>query len=123
MHRRTVIATLSLALLALPATASAATSLTIRVYDRPVPAPPSHTYHLRCAPASGTVPHPVLACRRLLAATRPLAAPRGCDSIDVITARVTGTFRGQPVDRTYLPCGPHMTAWKRLAALLGIPVT
>jgi hypothetical protein len=122
MHRRTVIATLSLAILALPATASAATSLTIRVYDRPIPAPPAHVYHLHCAPASGTVPHPVLACRRLFAATRPFAVLRECDTVDVITARVTGTFRGQTVDRAYLPCGPHMTAWKRLAALLGIPI-
>jgi hypothetical protein len=122
MHRRTAIATLSLALLALPATASAATSLTIRVYDRPIPAPPAHIYHLRCAPASGNVPHPVLACKRLLATTRPFAPLRECDTVDVITARVTGTFRGQQVDRTYLPCGPHMTAWQHLAALLGIPV-
>jgi len=116
----------SLALVAVPASVPAAptagTSLTVRVFDRPIPAPPSRVYHLRCAPASGNVPHPVLACRRLLAATRPFAVLPTCDTIDVITATVTGTFKGRPVRETYMPCGPHMTAWKRVAALLGIPL-
>jgi hypothetical protein len=126
MDRRTAIATLSLALLALPATAAAAptagTSLTIRVFDRPVPAPPSHVYHLRCGPASGNVPHPAIACRHLLAASRPLAALPTCLTVDVIDAAVTGTFRGRRVQLTYLPCAADAAAWKRLTTLLGIPV-
>jgi hypothetical protein len=105
------------------AAATPQTSLTIAVFDHPFPAHPHHTYHLRCAPAEGDVPHPQLACRRLLAQRAPFAPLPLCRTVDVIRARVTGRFRGRPLERTYIPCPAHLAAWQRLAALLGIPAT
>jgi hypothetical protein len=99
------------------------TSLTIQVFDLPLPAPPNHTYHLRCAPAAGDVPHPLIACRRLYARVAPFAAPPLCRTVDVIRARVFGRYRGHGVLRTYIPCAAQNPVWAQLAALLGIPPT
>jgi hypothetical protein len=97
-----------------------ATDLTIRVWNRPVPAPPARTYRLVCAPAGGTLPHPARACAALAAAPTLLAAPRTCHAVDVVRATVSGTLRRAPVRRTYLGCPSELAAWRTLAAGLGI---
>jgi hypothetical protein len=112
-----------LALGSLPASGLArppATELTIRVWNRPVPAPPARIYRLACAPAGGTLPHPARACAALAAAPKLLAPPRSCRAVDVVRATVTGTLRRAPLRRTYLGCPSELAAWRALAARLGI---
>src|SRR5947209_15242143 len=97
--RRIAVAAISLLAAAAPAAAapgvSRATHLTVQIWNRPLPAAPARTYRLSCAPAAGTVPHPAAACGRLARLAAPFAPLRTrCQTVDLIHARIRGTFRG-----------------------------
>jgi subtilisin inhibitor-like len=85
-----------------------------------------HTTTLRCAPASGSVAHPTLACRRLRAGGRALFAPTpagtACTQIygGPQTATVTGLLAGKPLTARFARRdGCEVARWSRVAFLLG----
>jgi hypothetical protein len=116
------------ALLLLPASvaagSSAQTSLRIVVRSSETAAPRVTT--LRCNPARGTVPHPALACRRLLSQGRALFAPTppgvACTQIygGPQVAVVTGKLDGRAIWATFRRRdGCEVERWNRVAFLLG----
>lgn len=79
-----------------------ATALAIAFYPKGMSQPEVTHYRLRCNPASGTVPHPALACRTLASLAHPFApTPPGtfCTGLAMgpEEAIVTGRLRGSPV--------------------------
>jgi hypothetical protein len=82
---------------------------------------------LRCGPASGTLPQPARACRRLAALTNPFApVPDDAVCTQVYggpqTARVTGSFRGRPVRARFARGnGCEIARWRRVGFLFPFP--
>ena len=86
--------------LALPSAGlAAATSLRVSFHSGGT----NHTLSLRCAPASGTLPHPEAACRQLAALNDP-TAPRTGPSVCIqgyptwlTSVKIIGSVRGVAV--------------------------
>lgn len=83
------------------------------------------TWTLRCDPPGGTHPDPAAACAALdragAAALPPVPADLACTQIygGPETARITGTWKGSPVDATLARNnGCEISRWNRLAGLL-----
>ncbi|MGW2560527.1 SSI family serine proteinase inhibitor [Streptomyces sp. NPDC001514] len=86
------------------------------------------TYELTCAPAGGTHPEAQAACDRLEEFGRqgenpfaPVAQDAMCTQMygGPATARVTGTWRGQPVDATFnRNNGCEIARWQTLEPVL-----
>jgi hypothetical protein len=95
-------------------------ALTIRVYNRPVPAPPAFTYVLRCSPSGGSLPHAASACAALAATPRLLDAPARCMAVDVVLATVIGRVGNKHVELAFLGCRTEAAGWQRLAHSLGL---
>jgi hypothetical protein len=78
---------------------------------------------LRCAPAAGTLPHRVSACRRLMALKAPFApVPRGAACTMIYggpqEALVTGRFRGHLVRARFnRKDGCQIARWNRVRFL------
>ena len=74
---------------------------------------------LRCSPASGTVPNPEEACRRLESMERPFVRPTGqvvCTEIygGPAVAEILGTFQGTEVNATFARSdGCEIALWDR----------
>jgi hypothetical protein len=85
---------------------------------------PATHYTLRCEPASGTVPDPVVACARLLTGAN-IFAPRpariACPMILASSGRaaVTGTYLGQQVHVTIVDGGCDLSRWSKLKSVFG----
>jgi hypothetical protein len=85
---------------------------------------PATHYTLRCEPASGTVPDPVVACARLLTGAN-IFAPRpariACPMILASSGRaaVTGTYLGQQVHVTIVDGGCDLSRWSKLKSVVG----
>jgi hypothetical protein len=116
--------TVALSLLALFAsTVSAATGpmrLGITVWPEGRQAAESHRHTLSCAPARGTVPRPVRACRLLdrLGAAAFAPTPRGTACTDIYggpdQAHVAGLIGGRRVDaHLRLSNGCEIARWNR----------
>jgi hypothetical protein len=103
------------------AAASGPTRLNITVWPEGRQAAELHRYTLSCAPALGTVPHPVKACRLLsrlgavaFAPTPPMVA---CTDVygGPAEAHVIGMVAGRRVDaRLRLTNGCEIARWNRL---------
>jgi hypothetical protein len=84
---------------------------------------PSAWRTLRCDPASGTLPRPVRACRRLAGQVTPFAPippDTACTQIygGPQVALVTGTYRGSRIwTRLHRRNGCEIARWDRLAFL------
>ncbi len=104
---------------------SGSTELTIVVHDGPGQG--RRTFSLTCDPPGGDHPDPEAACRALDELKQPFApAPtdQACTEIygGPQTARVTGTFRGQPVDMEFSRTnGCEISSWDALVAVLVEP--
>jgi hypothetical protein len=103
-------------------TTAPATNLTIVVVTDTSPAT---TWHLTCDPAGGDHPDPEQACAALDAhgeqALPPVPADRMCTEIygGGQTARITGTWRGDPVQASFSRTdGCEIARWNALAGLL-----
>jgi hypothetical protein len=102
----------------MPAAAAALTALSI-VFSAGDGGAAKH-WTLRCAPAGGTLPQAVQACRRLAALDDPFAPiPKDAACTQVYggpqAARVTGTFRGRSVwARFARRNGCEIARWRRL---------
>jgi hypothetical protein len=90
---------------------------------------PPEEYTLTCVgSAEGSVPEPEAACQQLDGMTEPFAPLPG----DIVcaevyggpqTARITGLWRGEPVDLQLSRTNAcHTAQWDRLAPLLPVPV-
>jgi Subtilisin inhibitor-like len=104
--------------------AAPSTDLTIVVVDNGK----TDTWTLTCDPAGGTHPHPGAACAALTAKGRtalpPVAKDVMCTQIygGSQTAKITGTWRGEPVNASFSrQNGCQVARWKALEGLL--PVT
>jgi hypothetical protein len=119
---RLTVALGSLALFASAASASSGpTRLRIAVWPEGRQVVETHRYTLSCAPARGTVPHPVRACRllrRLGAAAFAVTPPRtACTDIygGPAEAHVLGLVGGRRVDaRLSLTNGCEIARWNRV---------
>jgi hypothetical protein len=85
----------------------------------------STTYHLVCGPAGGDHPDPELACRALHQhgerALPPVPPDQQCTQVygGPATARITGTWRGRPVDSSLSRRnGCEIARWDALSGLL-----
>lgn len=82
------------------------------------------TYTLTCDPAGGDHPDPAAACRMLERMDEPFEpVPQGAMCTEIYggpqTAKVTGTFRGEPVRAEFSRTdGCQISRWDRHAALL-----
>ncbi|MGB2874631.1 MAG: hypothetical protein WBB76_04065 [Gaiellaceae bacterium] len=71
----------------------------------------TRSYRLECGPPAGTVPNPATICRELGRQPNLLVGGHGfdhsCPSADYQAFRVSGTYRGYPIDATFPPptCG------------------
>jgi hypothetical protein len=104
------------------------TKLAITVYPEGLGEPAARHYVLRCGPAGGTVPHPVLACRALTGLSNPFApVPPGtiCSQLALgpQEAVVTGRLRGGAVSaRLTVRDSCQIERWRRLATVVpGFP--
>jgi hypothetical protein len=86
------------------------------------------TWHLTCDPAGGDHPDPATACAALQAggdqALPPVPKDRMCTQIygGDQTARITGTWRGKPVDASLKRTnGCEIARWNALIGLLPKP--
>jgi hypothetical protein len=101
----------------------AATSLHITAWPNGQGHTPKRTYTLTCAPAGGTLPHPLAACRKLNALKAPFAPTRKdlvCTQIygGPEEALVTGRFRGALVHARFnRKDGCEIGRWARVAFL------
>jgi hypothetical protein len=101
----------------------ASTSLHITVWPNGQSHAPKHTYTLRCAPARGTLPHRVAACRRLARLARPFAAtPKDTACTEIYggpqEALVTGRLRGRLVRAEFSrKDGCELGRWTRVVFL------
>jgi hypothetical protein len=109
--------------------ATPATSLSIAVYPDGLAQPASaERYTLRCGPAAGTVPQPMVACRTLAGLVHPFApTPRGTFCTDIAIgpqqATVKGRVRGTPVNATLRAQGGcEINRWRRVRTVVpGFP--
>jgi Subtilisin inhibitor-like len=100
------------------------TSLTVAYWERGLPSigvTDPVTWTLRCRPARGTLPRPVIACSRLAAGGRELFTPVPKDAICTEIyggpqiARVIGVVDGKRVWATFSRTnGCHISRWNRL---------
>jgi len=104
------------------------TALVIAFYPKGMSQPDVTRYRLRCNPASGTVPHPSLACRTLANLAHPFApTPPGtfCTALAMgpEEAIVTGRLRGSPVyAHLRVQGGCEISRWRRVANVVpGFP--
>ena len=104
------------------------TQLAIVVYPNGSAAQGAQRYTLRCGPAGGTVPHPLLACRALGRLAHPFApTPPGTNCTDLAMgpqeAIVKGRLRGGLVNaHLTLRGGCEIERWRRVAAVVpGFP--
>jgi hypothetical protein len=119
---RVTVALGSLALFASAASAvTGSTRLGITVWPEGRQATKTHRYTLSCAPASGTVPHPVRACRLLgrlgAAAFAPTPPGTACTEIygGPAQAHVVGRVGGRRVDaQLRLSNGCEIARWNRV---------
>ena len=102
----------------------AGSGTSLRIVMRANATAPARVTTLRCNPASGTVPKPAVACRRLLATGRGIFAPTPPDSICTEIyggpqeALVTGTLRGAKIwARFRRRDGCEIARWNRVAFL------
>jgi hypothetical protein len=85
-------------------------------------------WSLACTPARGSLPHAAAACSRLARLRTPFApTPLGEACSQVFggpeVARVSGTFRGRPVQATFTRRnGCEIARWNRLRFLFPIPL-
>lgn len=98
------------------------TELLVQARDRP--GAPYVTHRLRCDPPGGDHPRPRTACRDLAAAAAALA-PAPTDQLCTQqyggpqTARISGTYRGRPVDvRLERTDGCAIARWEALGDVL-----
>ena len=110
------------------AVSSPVTTLAIAFYPKGTSQPEVTRYRLRCNPASGTVPHPTLACRTLANLAHPFApTPPGTFCTDLAMgpeeAIVTGRLRGSPVyAHLRVQGGCEINRWRRVANVVpGFP--
>jgi len=102
------------------AATSPVTALSIAVYPQGMSAGEVSGYTLRCNPARGTVPQPVLACRTLASLAHPFApTPRGTFCTDIAMgpqeAVVTGRVRGVKVwAHLRVQGGCEINRWRRV---------
>jgi Subtilisin inhibitor-like len=86
----------------------------------------NRTWTLRCAPAGGTLPHRVAACRRLAGMTRPFRpVPKGSACLQIYggpqTALITGRLRGARVRAHFdRHDGCEIDRWNRVRFLLPV---
>lgn len=103
------------------------TTLTVTVAADPK-ATPLRSWSLSCDPAGGTHPDPAAACAALARVTDPFAptpANRACTDIygGPAVARVSGTYRGQPVDTRFTRTdGCEIARWDALGDAVFGPV-
>jgi hypothetical protein len=103
----------------------AATSLHVTVWPQGVQGP-KRSWTLTCAPAGGTLPHPVTACSRLAKLTRPFRpVPKGtaCSAIygGPQIALVTGRLRGRRVRASFnRHNGCEVDRWNRVRFLFPV---
>src|SRR5260221_9706729 len=104
------------------------TALVIAFYPKGMSQPDVTRYRLRCNPASGTVPHPALACRTLANLAHPFApTPPGtfCTALAMgpEEAIVTGQLRGSRVyAHLRAQGGCEINRWRRVATVVpGFP--
>ena len=96
------------------------TALAIAVYPQGMSAGEVNRYTLRCNPATGTVPQPVVACRTLASLAHPFApTPRGtfCTALAMgpEEAVVTGRVRGVKVwAHLRVQGGCEINRWRRV---------
>jgi hypothetical protein len=102
----------------------ASTSLHITIWPNGEGHPGKTVYTLRCAPAGGTLPRRVAACRKLLRLERPFApTPKNVACTQIYggpqEALVTGRFRGKLVRvRFSRKDGCEIGRWNRVLFLL-----
>jgi hypothetical protein len=108
--------------------APAGTSLSITVYPGGAGSADAKHYHLRCAPAVGSVPKPGIACRTLAGLSDPFAPvpPQTICSALALgpqEATVKGRLRGKAVDaHLTVRDGCEIERWRRLADVVpGFP--
>ena len=99
-----------------------ATSLTITYWPDSGNASEKTRWTLRCAPAGGTLPRPVRACKRLAAGGMALFAPVSprvaCTEIygGPQTARVVGTLHGKRIFASFSRVnGCQISRWQNLS--------
>ena len=96
----------------------------LRIVVRTGPGDRGRTYSLSCDPPGGDHPDPEGACLALGRLKAPFApVPKGTACTDIYggpqTARVTGTFRGEPVDAEFSRTdGCQIGRWDAHVALL-----
>jgi hypothetical protein len=101
----------------------ASTSLHVTVWPNGQGQTPKRSYTLRCAPAGGTLPHRLAACRRLALLKAPFAGvPKNIACTEIYggpdEAVVTGRFRGALVRATFnRRDGCEIDRWNRVAFL------
>jgi hypothetical protein len=125
MRFGSLVITLLILSVAVPATASAGL-IDLRIRFQADAGTKAQLFTLRCADrATGTVPHPAEACRRLQRlgneAFRPTPPNTGCTMIfgGPSTARVTGIYLGRPIwVRLRRDNGCEITRWQRVRFLL-----
>ena len=110
------------------AASPSATALAIAFYPKGMSQPDVTRYRLLCNPASGTVPHPALACRTLANLAHPFApTPPGtfCTALAMGPEEVivTGRLRGSPVSaHLRVQGGCEINRWRRVANVVpGFP--
>ena len=108
-----------------PAGTAATTSLTVTYWEDGAHTADRVTWTLRCNPARGTLPRPVVACRKLALSGRRLFAPLPknivCTEIygGPQVARVVGLVQGKRVWATFSSTnGCHISRWNSLSPWL-----
>jgi hypothetical protein len=107
----------------------ASTSLHITVWPSGAENPGKRVYTLRCAPASGTLPHRAAACTKLMRLERPFApTPKGVACTQIYggpqEALVTGRFRGKLIRARFgRKDGCEIARWNRVRFLFPRVVT
>lgn len=75
-------------------------------------------YRLDCGPPGGSFPDPRGACAKLdqepALVTPPPASATCGGTAGAWAVTITGTFRGQPVDRTFGTCDSHVSEWMKI---------
>ena len=101
----------------------ASTSLNITVWPDGAGKPGKHTYNLKCAPAAGTLPRRVAACKNLMNQKNPFApTPSNVACTQIYggpqEALVTGRFRGRLVRAHFgRTDGCEIARWNRVQFL------